>query len=121
MCGQDPAAAVADAQDPVALDGGHEPRLVADHHDEVRGLVGPHREVLQVRERDPAQLGGRLGCGRSAQDGAGDVAAVLVLLGEVAVDEHGEQPVRRGAGHAQALRGVADAQRALLLQHRRET
>ena len=39
----------------------------------------------------------------SLEHRAGSVATVVVLYGEVAVDEHGQQPVRSGPGDAEPL------------------
>src|ERR1035437_6704028 len=52
----------------------------------------------------------------AAECGAGAVAQIRSLLGEVAVDQHGEQSVGGRRGYAQALCRVGDSQRTLLLQ-----
>ena len=54
------------------------------------------------------------------QDGARTVATVGQLLGEVAVDEHPEQPMGGRHRDPDARGDVGDPHRALLLEQRRE-
>ena len=82
-------------------------RVLAAHaHHQVGRLIDLGHQHLQMWQGDVTQHHGLLGHRtRAVEHGTGPVAAVGSLLGEVPVDEHRQQPVRGGAGDAQALGG----------------
>jgi hypothetical protein len=100
------------------LHGVQEARLRAepDHQvDRLRHLVAEH---LHVRAHHLAQPLRRLAAQRLRGDRrARTVGAVLGLHGEVTVDEHREQPVRRRPRDAELGRHVRDADLTGVAQH----
>ena len=121
MGGEDAASAVADTQDLVAFHRGDEADLGPGPDLQVGGLVYACDEVTQVWGADLTEEPDR----PVAEQGrpqrlARPVPAVIALDGEVAVDEHREQPVRGGPGHVQTLGRIGDPQRSLLLKELRE-
>ena len=74
-------------------------------------------EGLHVRRGDVAQQRDRrIRRGQGSQCEPGTVGAVVVLLGEVAVDEHGEEAVSSRRCHAETLGRVGDTQGPFGLQ-----
>ena len=112
---------VADAQDLVALRSGQESNFGAYHDNQVGGLLNPCGKRLQVRDGNPAQQRER-GLGRLGrpEHAPGGIPAVGCLLSEVAVDKHREEPVSGRDGDSQAVGGVGNPQRALLLKKLRQ-
>src|SRR5690606_16182024 len=101
-----------------ALGAGDEPDLVAGPHRQVDGLVQHAHQPVHVRQRSrPQPGGGRRRVGGELQDRPRPVDAPVVLDREVAVDEHREEAVGGGAGHAQPLGYLGDGQLAFELEH----
>jgi hypothetical protein len=95
-----------------------EARLRAQSYDEVDGLRHLVAERVHVRAHDLAQAQRRLGAERlGGHRRARTVGAVLRLDGEVTVDEHGEQPVRRRARDAEFGGDIRDAELTGVTQH----
>ena len=73
----------------------------------LRQLVKTQDETAQRADRGRAQRAEvGVGLGGELQDRPGPVRAVRALHGEVAVDQHGEQPVGGGPGDAKSPRSL---------------